>query len=185
MNVSNFCQPFTFAPATVVAIEVMDGHNDWTDWARKSLKTSSDSEDSNVSFEVCYACFWRHCDMIVWENPFFTLPQNSVVFIQKTLQLKINTLEIKFPCKNCQLWPPFANVIKNSKFLEGVLSENRNVIISFSCTRNIWNCRTGFSSVLQHPTKFQAKIFTRKYFSWGKTKNPLRGWANVLVFLRP
>jgi len=31
MNVSNFCQPFTFAPATAVAIEVMDGHNYWTD----------------------------------------------------------------------------------------------------------------------------------------------------------
>jgi len=41
--------------------------------------------------------------VILEENPFFTLPKNLVVFIQKAVDGKPNTLEIKFLDKKCQL----------------------------------------------------------------------------------
>jgi len=43
--------PSTRVEATILPFEVMIGHNSRTDCARESVKTSSDSEDSNRSDE--------------------------------------------------------------------------------------------------------------------------------------
>jgi len=93
-----------------MAFEVMIGHNSRPDCARESVKISSDSEDSNPYFEVCYAYMWRHCDMICGEHPFFTLPKNLVVLIQKAVKHKLNTLEITFLHNKCQLRPSLCEV---------------------------------------------------------------------------
>jgi len=45
------------ATSTIVAFEVMIGHNSRPGCTRESVKTSSNSEDSNVSFEVCCTYF--------------------------------------------------------------------------------------------------------------------------------
>ena len=43
--------PSTRVEATILPFEVMIGHNSRTDCARESVKTSTDSEDSNRSDE--------------------------------------------------------------------------------------------------------------------------------------
>ena len=105
-NENHWPSPLTPATATIVAFEVIIGHNSRPDCARESVKTSSASEDSNASCEVCCAYLWRHCYMFREENSFFMLPKKLVVFIiRKAMEWKLNNLEIKFLHKKCQLWP--------------------------------------------------------------------------------
>ena len=56
----------------------------------------------------------RTCDIIVRcfkENPFFTLPKKFMAFIQKAVERKLNTLEIKFLHKNVSYDRNFAKVL--------------------------------------------------------------------------
>jgi len=91
----------TPAETTIVAFEVIIDQNSRPDRARESVKIPLDLEGGNAYFEVCFAYVWRHCDVILGQNTFFTLPRNSVVFIQKSLEQKLNTLETKFLYKIC------------------------------------------------------------------------------------
>jgi len=76
-----------------VAFEVMICYNARPYCARKLVKTSSNSEESNASFEVCWAYLQCHCDVLSWKNPFYTLPKNC---IQKAVVRKLNTLDMEF-----------------------------------------------------------------------------------------
>jgi len=74
--------------------------------ARESVKTLSVSEDSNASFEVCcmyilVMSLWR----AFWEKPGFHDAKKFVLCIQKAVEKKPNTLEIKFLHKKCELVP--------------------------------------------------------------------------------
>ena len=79
--------PSTSATATIIAFEVMIGHNSRTDSAGKSVKTSSDWKDSNRSDEVWKRYlniwnFWDKCKFLNFRKRFlailktiiFTLP---------------------------------------------------------------------------------------------------------------
>ena len=87
------------------------------------MKRSSDLEDSNASFEVCCAYLWHDFDMILWDNPFFTLQKNIVVFIQKAVKLKPNTLEIKFIHKKSVMIALCKCNSKMSTFLGGIFRQ--------------------------------------------------------------
>ena len=82
------------AEATIVAFEVMICHNSLTDHARsKSMKTSSDSEDSNRSDEFKKGTFaFEICE----KNTIFWF-SGSVVFA--TFQ-KVQNIPFPFPCEH-------------------------------------------------------------------------------------
>jgi len=74
----------------------------------------------------------RTSDVILEENPFFTLPKNLVVFIQKAVDGKPNTLEIKFLHKKCQLPSSlFESNRKQWTFLVGISSDNWRANLPF------------------------------------------------------
>jgi len=75
MLIKLYCQvvlkPSKARKGAIVPFEVIVSHNSRTDRARKSVKTSSDLEDSNAFLRYVA----RACDVIFGENLFFTLPK--------------------------------------------------------------------------------------------------------------
>jgi len=71
------------AEGTIVAFEVMIGHNSRKDCGRESVKTSSDSQDSNAFCEGCCAYWWR----LFWGEPGFLdkTRLSEVLFIDKKI----------------------------------------------------------------------------------------------------
>ena len=51
----------------ILAYEVMIGHYFCKDWARESVKTSSDVGDKAASCKVGWAQLWRRCDVVSWK----------------------------------------------------------------------------------------------------------------------
>ena len=76
--------PLTPAPATTVAGEVMIGHNFWTDWAKESVKASSDPGDGSEFFEVSCAHMWRHCDVVSAKKSFRVAKKNELLPFKNT-----------------------------------------------------------------------------------------------------
>ena len=147
-----------------MAFEVMICHNSRPDCAFESVKISSDLDDSNPYFEVCYAYMWRHCDMICGENPFFTLAKNLVVLIQKAAKHKLNTLEITFLHNKCQLWPSLCESNwKKWTFFWWEQLWNLKCKCTFNCLTKRLKMEEQVSlGVIQHPTKFKLKILRGK-----------------------
>jgi len=88
----DICTMQSLAEATIVAFEVLIGHNSRPDCARVSVDISSDSETSNAFFKACCACMWRDCDVFCGGNLVFYVVKNLVVFIRKAVEQKLNTL---------------------------------------------------------------------------------------------
>jgi len=63
--------------------KVMIGHNARPDFAGESVKTLSDSEDSNASLVVCQTYLWPHCDVLLRKIRFSRCQRNSWFIFEK------------------------------------------------------------------------------------------------------
>ena len=120
----------------------MIGPNSSIDWARESMKASSDSEDSNESCEVRCAHWWCYSDVVLWKILVFTLTRKMSCYQSQRLRAQTKNLGNKLSTKNVRKDLSFAILTKSIEiFCWGIKSTK---------SKDTYFCRSSNFCASQH-----------------------------------